>query len=257
MTQRYFITIAYKGINYYGWQKQPGLPTIQNCLEKAFAQINQPVQLVGSSRTDTHVHAQGQIAHLDLPPVQNLDKLLYQLNAVLPSTIVIKNITPVHNTTHARYQAYSRTYQYRIINQPDPFFIETAYYIQGNLDIATMNKASLSLLGKQNHKSFCKAKSPVKHHICHITQAYWTQENHHYIFHITANRFLQSMVRTLTGTLVDIGTQKTDPKKIQDIITAQNRTQAGKNFPHMDSALCKWSIRPIAIRCLLRIRETI
>lgn len=231
--QRYFVSLAYKGTPYNGWQIQPAgnSHTVQECLQKAFSKVCKPTKVVGSSRTDTHVHACAQVAHIDLLEAVDSHVLRRKLNAVLPRSIVINNIVRVKPNAHARYHASSRRYAYYIINQRDPFATDTAYYWRQTLDVTTMNKAAQLLLGKQNFKCFCKKKSAVTHYICEVTEAVWEKSKKGYTFYIRANRFLHGMVRAIVGTLFDIGRKKLSYEDFSRIIATQDRCEASPALP--------------------------
>ena len=229
--KRYFLSIAYKGAGYHGWQIQPETPTVQQCLQKAFQQLGYGVKVVGSSRTDARVNAYRQVAHVDLPVETDVKKLLGQLNAVLPLDVAINQILPVEKDTHARYHAISRTYHYYVMGCRDPFKVDTAYFFPRKIDVPLMNQAAELLLGKQNFKSFCKSKSAVGHHFCTVTQALWVVEERGTVFTITANRFLHGMVRTIVGTLLEVGQHKLSIEDFRQIILGQNRCLARRSLP--------------------------
>ena len=166
---RYFIELSYKGTNYHGWQIQPDASSVQEEITKALATILQEkILLVGAGRTDAGVHASQMFAHVDT--VKKLtDDYVHKLNAILPNDIVIKSIKEVSDETHARFDAVSRTYEYRILLGRDPFLLETSWQLhQKNLQIEKMNEAANLLFKYEDFESFSKVKTDVNTFNCSI-----------------------------------------------------------------------------------------
>ncbi len=237
---RYFIELAYKGTNFIGWQRQVKGRSVQQTLEGALATIlRQPIEVVGSSRTDTGVHASQQFAHFDLEKIiPDPDKVVYRLNSLLASDLAIKAIFPVADDVHARFAATHRRYEYRIIRQKNPFFIHEAYIFRPDLDLEAMNAAAAFLLIHKDFESFSKVHTDVKTFLCDITQAEWQQKNVETLhatslltFTVQSNRFLRGMVRGLVGTLLEVGTKKRSIPDFEKIILAKNRQVAGPQAP--------------------------
>jgi len=229
---RCFLSVAYNGTSYHGWQIQHNAHTVQGTIEKALTTLlRKEVKIFGSSRTDTGVHATQQFAHLDLPTIINREKLIYQLNAFLPPTISVDAILPVDTMAHARFDAISRTYEYRMTQKKDPFLQKTSYYFSQKLDINAMNQASAQLIGKHNFKSFSKKKSSLEHHLCHLMEAKWQHNENEILFHVKANRFLRGMVRALVGTLLEVGLHRLSFVEFQDVIVKEDRSAAASSAP--------------------------
>ena len=229
---RYFIELSYKGTNYHGWQIQPDASSVQEEITKALATILQEkILLVGAGRTDAGVHASQMFAHVDT--VKKLtDDYVHKLNAILPNDIVIKSIKEVSDETHARFDAVSRTYEYRILLGRDPFLLETTWQLhQKNLQIEKMNEAANLLFKYEDFESFSKVKTDVNTFNCSIMKAVWTLEDKHLIFHIKANRFLRNMVRAIVGTLIEVGLGKKTVEDFRKIIESKKRSQAGLSVP--------------------------
>ena len=153
---RYFIRLSYNGKNYKGWQRQPKAPSVQEEIENALSLLlRTEIAIVGAGRTDTGVHARDYFAHFDLdtPLPENL---VNKLNSFLPKEIVIKDIFPVKDDAHARFDALSRTYQYFISLEKDPFLYEQHYYVHQSLDLIQMNKACEILLRYSDFQCFSK-----------------------------------------------------------------------------------------------------
>jgi len=229
---RYFIELSYKGTNYHGWQIQPDASSVQEEITKALATILQEkILLVGAGRTDAGVHASQMFAHVDT--VKKLtDDYVHKLNAILPNDIVIKSIKEVSDETHARFDAVSRTYEYRILLGRDPFLLETTWQLhQKNLQIEKMNEAANLLFKYEDFESFSKVKTDVNTFNCTIMKAVWTLDDKHLIFHIKANRFLRNMVRAIVGTLIEVGLGKKTVEDFRKIIESKKRSEAGLSVP--------------------------
>ena len=229
---RYFIELSYKGTNYHGWQIQPDASSVQEEITKALATILQEkILLVGAGRTDAGVHASQMFAHVDT--VKKLsNNYVHKLNAILPNDIVIKSIKEVSDETHARFDAVSRTYEYRILLGRDPFLLETFWQLhQKNLQIEKMNEAANLLFKYEDFESFSKVKTDVNTFNCTIMKAVWTLEDKHLIFHIKANRFLRNMVRAVVGTLLEVGLGKKTVEDFRKIIESKKRSEAGLSVP--------------------------
>ena len=229
---RYFIELSYKGTNYHGWQIQKNATGVQQLLNKALSlKIGNDIETVGSGRTDKGVHALQQFAHFDTDKKINGEQLAYQFNRIFPNDIVVMNIYEVNPDAHARFDATARSYQYKINQVKDPFLINTSYYRRGDLDIKLMNQAAEGLMGTQDFESFSKVKTDVNHFICTISKSEWIQIRDQIYYSVTADRFLRGMVRTLVGTMLDIGTGKISLEELKKIISSRDRKMAGRAVP--------------------------
>lgn len=235
---RYFIHLAYNGANYNGYQTQPGLPTVQETIEKALSTLlRQPVAIVGCGRTDTGVHASDYYAHFTLPETDTFDgkidcqQLVFKLNSFLPADLAIYDIFPVRPNAHARFDATARTYQYHVSDRRLPFKqgLYSRIYYRPDLDL--MNQGAQILLEYEDFTSFAKLHTDVKTNICHLSLAHWQQEGDEYIFTIRSNRFLRNMVRSVTGTLLDVGRGKLTLDGLRQIVERKNRCAAGVSMP--------------------------
>ncbi len=231
---RYFIFLSYKGTRFHGWQLQPGSVTIQEILDNALGTIlNHPVRTTGAGRTDSGVHAKFFCAHFD-SVIDNIDtdqKLLYRLNKYLPDDLSIREIRKVTPDAHARFSAVSRTYRYYISNKKDPFNSDSAWIMNKIPDIGILNKACEILKSESDFTSFAKLHSDVKTNICRIYEAGWEMNSGQLVFTIKADRFLRNMVRSIVGTMIDLGMGKYDIPEFQGIIEAKDRCRAGKSAP--------------------------
>ena len=230
--RRYFLEIAYDGTNYHGWQMQKNAQSVQEVIQHCLSTLlATPTSITGSGRTDTGVHALQQYAHFDADLRITLSDLQYKINAFLPRDIAIKSIIPVTEKAHARYTAYLRSYKYFIHQQKDPFLNDRSYYLKETLDLDVMNLAARSILGAHDFKCFSKANTGVKHYLCNVNEAYWSQENGQLVFHISANRFLRGMVRSVVGTILMIGRGQLDQQGFRSLVAAGDHSKAGRAAP--------------------------
>jgi tRNA pseudouridine38-40 synthase len=237
---RYFIELQYKGSNYHGWQLQDNAITIQEELNKALSLLLKiAVNVVGAGRTDTGVHASQFFAHFDDFKSIDTSKLVYKLNAILPGDIVIKNIFQVKEDAHARFDAISRSYEYRMWLGKNPFTNEVCWQTHLNPSVDKMNEAAKCLLNYKDFKCFSKSKTDVNTYNCTITNAEWKLNGSNLIFYITADRFLRNMVRAIVGTLIEVGLDKISIDEFKQIIESRNRSNAGVSVPPQGLFLTK------------------
>ncbi len=231
---RYFAELAYNGENYNGWQIQPNAPSVQETIEKALSTIlRQPISVTGCGRTDTGVHAKYYVLHFDCE-VENLDPdhLCHKLNRFLPQDIVFYSISLVDDQAHARFDARKRSYEYHVLLSKDPFLHSLATRLPSVPDFESMNNAAKELLRFTDFTSFSKLHTNVKTNNCDVSRAEWVKVNdHHWVFHISADRFLRNMVRAIVGTLLDVGRGKVSHEGFIEIIENKDRGQAGTSVP--------------------------
>ena len=231
---RYFIFISYKGTSYHGWQIQPNSVTVQKLLDEALTTIlSENISTTGAGRTDTGVHAMVFCAHFDSisTDLDTVKNLIYKLNSYLPKDISVAALRKVKSDSNARFSALSRTYKYFISREKDPFSEDSCWYLHGNVNIKAMNDASVLLLKYSDFTSFSRLHTNVKTNICKIYNATWQENNNQLIFTIKADRFLRNMVRSIVGTMIEIGFGKMDLKEFEEIINAKDRCKAGKSAP--------------------------
>jgi len=235
MLKNFKLTIEYDGTRYQGWQRQKNGRTIQGEIEKTLTTMTgKTVTLIGSGRTDAGVHALGQVAHF-LCETKILPKdFLKGLNSLLPNDIVIKKCAQAHETFHARYNATSKTYNYRILNRPIPAAIsrQYAWFIRKKLCLDSMRRATGHIIGTHDFKAFEGAGSPRSHSTRSVIAARIVEKDHDcLVFEIQADGFLRFMVRNIVGTLVDVGHGKITPDEFHEIFRSKDRTLAGATAP--------------------------
>ena len=229
---RYFIELSYNGKAYHGWQNQPNAITVQQVLEeKLSVLLRSKIEVIGAGRTDTGVHASQMFAHLDAEVEIDASDLVYKLNSILPNDIAIHNLIRVKDEAHARFDAISRTYHYKISTTKNVFKNDFAYQLLLPLDIDKMNDACNILKQYKDFQCFSKSQTDVKTYHCDIKFAKWAIENKELKFIITADRFLRNMVRAIVGTMINIGLGKIEVNDLHKIIESKNRSEAGFSVP--------------------------
>ncbi|MCP3931435.1 MAG: tRNA pseudouridine(38-40) synthase TruA [Bacteroidetes bacterium] len=232
---RYFVKLAYKGINYHGWQKQPNSSSVQETIEKAFSTIlNTHTDVLGCGRTDSGVHAKEYYLHFDSERECPKD-FLHRLNIFLPKDIVIFDVFQVAKDAHARFDAYERSYEYYIGFKKDPFSTETVWYnpLALRLDLEKVQEAASLLLAYDQFFPFCKTRTDVKTMECQLKRSEWvlSERSERLVFHITANRFLRGMVRLIVGMCLNVGLGKTSIEEVKEALGNQTRLKTSLSVP--------------------------
>jgi tRNA pseudouridine38-40 synthase len=229
---RYFIELSYNGKKYHGWQIQPDAVSVQEKLNNAVSTVLQEqIEVVGAGRTDTGVHASQMFAHFNVENLVSGD-VVHKLNSILPNDITVYNIFSVAEEKHARFDALTRSYEYRIWLGRNPFLLDFSWQIHSQkLNLFKMNEAAKVLLEYEDFQTFSKVKTEVYTFNCDVKAAFWEQEGNLLTFHISANRFLRNMVRAIVGTLVDVGLEKISIHEFRQIIESKNRGNAGVSVP--------------------------
>lgn len=230
---RFFLSIAYDGTAYSGWQRQPNAITVQQVIEDACSLIlRNPYSIVGAGRTDAGVHARGMVAHIDLPmSIEEAEAFVVRLEKLLPRDISVYGIRKVHDNAHARFDATHRTYHYYVTECKNPFRRTHMMKIYHPLDYDRMNEAAICLLNYTDFTSFSKLHTDVKTNNCRITEAFWKkgQAVGEWIFTITADRFLRNMVRAIVGTLFEVGRGRMSVVEFCRVIEAKDRGRAASS----------------------------
>lgn len=228
---RYVIHVLYKGTNFCGWQVQPNGISVQEEVEKALTTLfRAETPIYGAGRTDAGVHALVMPAHFDhdgpLHP-----QFFQAVNGILPRDIAITEVfQATDDNFHARFHATERAYRYQLIFKKNPLRNQLATYFKEKLDFEAMFAAAPILMEYDSFESFCKTRANNKTFFCDIRASCFEWEGDMLVYHIRANRFLRGMVRTVIGTLTDVGRGKTDEAGLRRIIEAKDRTQAGPSL---------------------------
>lgn len=229
------LTIEYDGTNYNGWQKQPNGQTIQEILEDTIEQVTgEKTNVTGSGRTDAGVHALAQVANFKTVSEIPAYKLALAINSLLPKKISVINAEDADEDFHSQYDAVRKTYIYKILNRKHRTAINynRVWLIADKLNIAEMNNAARSLIGKHDFKVFSKSGSSVKTTTREIYNACFKSINNEEIeFHITSNGFLKGMVRMIVGTLVNVGLMKLCANDFRVILDSGEKKKLVKSAP--------------------------
>jgi tRNA pseudouridine38-40 synthase len=231
--RRYRGTIEYDGTDFWGYQLQATGRTVQGELEKSLAQITGTfVRIDGAGRTDAGVHAVGQVIAFNTAWKHSLADLHRALNATLPRDIIVSDLKIAADDFHPRFSALSRSYRYTIINQTWPSVLQRRYacHVREKLKVEAMRAASRFLLGTHDFASF--GHSPQGEiTIREVTQAEWTTDGVCLMFDVTANAFLYRMVRTIVGTLLQVGMGRLTPNEIEPILAAHDLRRSAAPAP--------------------------
>ena len=232
--KRIKLTIAYDGTNYCGWQVQPNGITVEEVVNKALKKLTgEDIQVIGASRTDSGVHALGNVAvfdtHTTIPP----ERISYALNQRLPEDIVIVKSEEVAEDFHPRYCDCSKTYEYHILNTriPIPTKRLTNYFVSYDLDVEKMRKAAGYLIGEHDFVSFCNVRTDVEDTVRTVTELEILKDGEEITIRISGNGFLYNMVRIIVGTLIRVGRGFYEPEKVKEILEAKDRRAAGVTAP--------------------------
>jgi tRNA pseudouridine38-40 synthase len=232
--KRIKLTIAYDGTNYCGWQVQPNGITIEEVLNKALRKMTgEDITVIGASRTDSGVHAMGNVAVFDTESTIPPDRFAVSLNQHLPEDIVIVKSEEVASDFHPRYCDCSKTYEYHIINTriPNPTKRLTNYFVSYNLNIDHMREAASYLVGEHDFVSFCNVRTDVENTVRTIYALDILTNGNEITIRITGNGFLYNMVRIIVGTLIRVGRGLYTPTKVKEILEAKDRKAAGVTAP--------------------------
>lgn len=240
--KRVKLTVAYDGTNYNGWQIQPNGITIEEMLNKHLTELLQePVRVIGASRTDAGVHALGNVAVFDTNARMPAEKISYAMNTRLPQDIRIQDSCEVAADFHPRFCKTVKTYEYRILNRrfPDPTRRLYSLFCYYPLDTAKMQRAAAYLVGEHDFKSLCTHKTDVDNTVRTIYSADVIKENDEILIRITGNGFLYNMVRIIVGTLLRVGSGYYEPEYMKELLEARDRQAAGETAPPQGLTLIK------------------
>lgn len=232
--KRVMLKVAYDGTNYHGWQIQPNVITIESVLNEALSGLfHEEIKVIGASRTDTGVHALGNVAVFDTTARMPAEKIVYALNQRLPEDIRIQYSREVAPDFHPRRQNSKKTYEYQILNCafPMPVYRLYSYFTYAKLDVEKMKQAALYLVGEHDFKSFCSTKTVAETTVRTIYDISVEKAQDMLRIRITGSGFLYNMVRIIVGTLVEVGKGSIAPEYVKDILNACDREKAGPTLP--------------------------
>ena len=226
--------MAYDGTDYNGWQIQSNGKTVQKVMEHTLStMLGEELSVTGAGRTDTGVHASFYMAHFDTSSLVDCEteQFIFKLNRFLPSDITVYKIKQVHSEAHARFSATFRTYHYHISTIKPLYTRDYTHFVHGQLDINEIASCCKIIMETTDFTSFSKLHTDVKTNNCRVMHAEWKQVEEGYLFEIKADRFLRNMVRSLVGTLLDVGQGKTNKNNFEKIVEARDRSMAGQSAP--------------------------
>jgi tRNA pseudouridine38-40 synthase len=228
------LVLEYDGSRYAGWQRQPDRPTIQEAVETALFELTQErVPVIGAGRTDSGVHALGQVASFRIRRQWTPREWIRGFNAKLPEDIAVRSAGIASDDFHARYAARGKLYEYRILNRGERPAVDRAYvwHVHKPLDHAAMQRAAALLLGSHDFSSFEGTLTDNEDPVCDLRELSVTRHEETVIIRAYANRFLKHMVRAIVGTLAEVGHAKRSPESLETILAAKDRTVAGRTAP--------------------------
>lgn len=223
---RYLATVKYNGTRFQGWQRQPNVDTIQGSIESVLSKLlDKETMIYGSGRTDAGVHALGQTFHFDTDKeIDDLSKLRYAANRLLPRDIHLVDIIKVADDFHARLSAKAKTYQYIVnIGEDDPFNVDFKYFYPRDLDINEMVKAAALFQGRHDFRNFTSKEEDDNGFVREIYALNITIPQDHIIFEIQGNGFMRYMVRMIVGTLLEIGMGRFSVEKTRHLLDNPDR----------------------------------
>lgn len=226
--------MAFDGTDYKGWQIQPNGKTVQQVINQALTtMLREVVSVTGAGRTDTGVHASFFMAHFDTSTKEDVvsESFIFKLNRFLPPDIVVYQIQQVPDDNHARFSATHRTYHYHISTIKPLFNRKYTHHVYGKLNTEEIDVCCQIIIDTADFTSFSKLHTDVKTNNCKVKHAKWEKVENGYLFEIMADRFLRNMVRSLVGTLLDVGQGKIDRNDFKQIVDARDRSQAGQSAP--------------------------
>lgn len=241
--KRVRLVVAYDGTNYHGWQVQKNGITIESELNRCLSELLQePIEVIGASRTDAGVHALGNVAVFDTESRMPAEKISYALNQRLPEDIRIQKSEEVAPDWHPRYCDSRKTYEYRIYRGEFPMPVKRLYalFTYRSLDATKMQEAAQYFVGEHDFKSFCQVHAQVDSTVRTVYEMKVYEEGTDVVIRVTGGGFLYNMVRIMAGTLLEVGQGKRVPEEIAEIIEAKDREAAGPTAPAHGLTLIKY-----------------
>lgn len=230
---RYMARLAYNGTHYFGWQRQPNQISVQQVIEEKLSLLlRDSIQVLGCGRTDTGVHALDYVLHFDYSqPLES--EFLYRLNKILPPDIVFYRVEVVADDAHARFDATSRSYEYRISRFKTPFSIDTIWHYPyfSKTDWHLVKEASSLLLNYKSFLPFCKSNTDTRTMICDLRKSEWIENEAGYTYFVESDRFLRGMIRLIVGMCLSVGRHKISIEDVRHAMDRQERLDMAHSVP--------------------------
>ncbi|MBA4251074.1 MAG: tRNA pseudouridine(38-40) synthase TruA [Chlorobiaceae bacterium] len=228
----YKLIIQYDGTDFCGWQIQRNEPSIQGEISNAIETIlREKINLIGAGRTDAGVHALGQTANFKSEVELDFYRFKHQLNSILPKSISITEIANVEEKFNSRSSAKKRIYFYLITNIKSPFYFRYSHFQNIKYNVDKLNLISKKIIGTYDFSAFTKNVAEVENTICTVKNAWWKETKNFYIFMIEGNRFLHGMVRSITGTILNIHNSSGNENEMSEILGSKERKNSGESLP--------------------------
>jgi tRNA pseudouridine38-40 synthase len=240
-------TVEYLGTKWAGWQLQPGQPTVQGEIEKALAVVTGgAVRVAASGRTDSGVHATGQVIAFDVEDRCDLLRLRRSLNALTDESITVVDLRPVGDSFDPRRHALSRSYEYLVINgrPPSPFLLHRSWHVHPPLDVDRLDRLAAMVIGDHDFRAFRAADCASASTRRFVTESAWTRDGGLLTYRVSANAFLKQMVRTLVGSMVDVELGRLAESTFEALLAGGERTKAGRTAPAEGLALVRVDYPP-------------
>jgi tRNA pseudouridine38-40 synthase len=235
-------TLEYLGTSWSGWQLQPNAPTLQGEFERAVEVVTgAPARVIAAGRTDAGVHATGQVIAFDVPDGTDLGKLCRALNGVTHASISLLDLERTNAAFDPRRHALSRTYEYTVVNArpPSPFLADRSWHLYAPLDLELLQSLAAMVVGQHDFAAFraidCVSRSTLRD----VTESRWTRDGDVLTYRVSANAFLKQMVRTLVGSMIDVGLGRLTTAAFADLLDGGSRTLAGRTAPPGGLALVR------------------
>jgi tRNA pseudouridine38-40 synthase len=230
------LEIAYDGTDFHGWQVQPHLDTIQGQITRTIERIlENPVQVHGSGRTDAGAHALAQVCSFKCESLIPLPNFRKAINSLLPPAIRVNRIEEASETFHARFDAQSKHYRYRLLTTQDcsPFDYRFVHHVPRPLNFVQLSAAAQVFLGEHDFSAFCDSQSEVEFRVRNITNSFFVFDTSRHLieYNVCANGFLHHMVRNIIGTLLEVGRGRISCADLSSILHSRNRSNAGPTAP--------------------------
>ena len=231
---RWKLVFEYDGVEFSGWQEQPDARTVEDEIEKAFSTLfQQDIDIIGQGRTDAGVHAKGQVAHADLPPLYTSNRIIHAMRGLLPRDVTLLRAEITNPDFHARFSAVQRSYSYHVIGRLSPLLRNRAWCYGYSLDVDLLHKMAAEVKQNREFVNFCIPEPDNKLTTeCTITQSNWDEsEGNMFIYRVGANRFLRHMVRRLVGSMMQVAAGRQNFEWFQRLLEGKQADQKGHSAP--------------------------